>query len=158
RIDVAVADAMLERDPPAPTRAMGNRTRKGRRRLDSAGLYRERAVGRKPVRPILEADPKRLADEQRAKAGAIDEQVAIDGNAGFEHQRLDVATLAVLAHVGDLAFDPPHARGFGETAQVSAVQSRIEVISIVERHLLRRAEPAGRGRLVLEAISTNVRR
>ena len=48
------------------------------------------------MRPVFEPDPERLADQQRAKAGAVEEEVAFDRLAGFEDQRFDVTALAVL--------------------------------------------------------------
>ena len=42
------------------------------------GLHRDGAVVEQPVRPVLVADVQRLADQQAAEAGAVDEQVALD--------------------------------------------------------------------------------
>ena len=100
---------------------MGDRARIRAGCFDFARLNGERAVGWKPVRPVLELFAQRLPDQQRAKAGAVDEQVARDFLTGFENQRLDIAALRMLAHAGDFAFDAPHSRLFGETAQVPAV-------------------------------------
>src|SRR5438552_2050813 len=137
---------------------MGDRTRVGSGCFDLARLNGERAVGWKPVGPVLELLAQYLANQQRAKAGAVDEQVARDLLTRFEDQRLDIAALAMLAHIGNLALDPLHSRLFGEPAQVPAVKPGIQMVGIIERHLLRRTELARRGRLVLEAIFTNVPR
>src|SRR5947209_5775632 len=137
---------------------MGDRAGIGERRLDSAGLHGESAVGRQPMRPILELRTERLADEQRAKAGAVDKQVAFDRGARFENEGFDVTALTILPHFRDLAFDAPHALLFGKAAQVAPVESRIEVIGIVERHILRWPEPPRRSRFMLEAIGADLTR
>ena len=52
---------MLERDPPSPARAMGDRAGIGERRLDRAGLHGESAVGRQPI--MMLGAPLRFGDD-----------------------------------------------------------------------------------------------
>jgi hypothetical protein len=43
------------------------------------------------VTPVLVSALERLFDQQTAKAGAVDEEIAFDDDAGLERQRLDEA-------------------------------------------------------------------
>ena len=80
------------------------------------GLYRRGAVARQPMRPVLIARLQRLLDDQPAKSGAIDEQVAFDELARVQHQRFDESGFAVLPDFLDLAFNALDAETFGKTA------------------------------------------
>src|SRR5690606_8029442 len=77
-VNVSVADAMLQRNAPLPAR--GARRRSGVWRELSADRARHghRAVARQPMTPIHVARFERLLDEQPAKAGAVDEEIALD--------------------------------------------------------------------------------
>ena len=110
----------------------------GRHAAGGLGLHGQRAVGRQPVAPILVAGLERLFDQQAAKAGAIDEQVAFDARAVFQHQRSDEAALAVLLDAGDLAFDAPDtlaARIWPRRKR--RVEAGIEMIGVVDRRDVR---------------------
>ena len=74
----AVADAMLQRDAPLPAGIARDRARVGNGRPHGLGLQRHGAVAEQLVRPVFIAHVQRVADEQAAKAGAIDEQVAFE--------------------------------------------------------------------------------
>ena len=140
--DQAVADAVLQGDSPAPPRLMRDRARVRHRRAGRFGLHCERAVGRKPLAPVLERGIHRPIDQQRAKAGAIDEQVSFDPNARIEHQRVDQAAFGILRHIDDLAFNPRDAGRLCKTAKESGVGGRIEMIGVGERRFRRCRELA----------------
>ena len=80
--------------------------------------------------------PERLFDEQAAKSGAVDEQVARHLRAVFHHERCHVPARAVLLDARDLAFDAPDALGLELCAQVPGVETGIEVVGVVERQAL----------------------
>ena len=84
------------------------------------------------MRPVLVAGIERLLDQQAAKTGAIDEQVALDDRTVGEHHRFHVAALAVDFGVDDLSFDPAHAAVFSIVAQECRIQAGIEVERVVE--------------------------
>ena len=70
---------MLQRDLPLPARLVGDRA--GVRRdvvQRKVGLQRQRAVVAQPLAPVLVPGLERLFDQQAAKAGAVDEEVAFD--------------------------------------------------------------------------------
>src|SRR3954454_2514778 len=75
RIDIAIANPVLEGDAPLPARRARRRSRK--RQMVAAELARdgERAVAGEPFGPILETGLQRLLDEQSAEARAVDEEV-----------------------------------------------------------------------------------
>ena len=74
------------------------------------------------MRPIVIADVQRLFDQQRAKAGAVEEQVALDPLATIERQRGDIAGLSVQFDAGDLSFDPRRPVALGHTPQEATVK------------------------------------
>ena len=74
----AVADAVLQGNAPLPAGLVRDRARIGNRRAHGLGLQRHRAVAEQMVRPVFIAHVQRVADEQAAKARAIDEQVAFE--------------------------------------------------------------------------------
>ncbi len=78
RIDNAVAGAVLERDAPLPAGRVRGGAGIGGEVFRARARHRECAVAGQPVRPVLVADAERVGDQQAAKAGAIDEQVARD--------------------------------------------------------------------------------
>src|SRR5260221_3830295 len=63
--------------------------------------YRQGSVARQPVVPILPADAELAAEQERAKTGAIDEEVACDPFARLHRQGEDRGELGV-------AFDGRH--------------------------------------------------
>src|SRR3546814_2009003 len=74
------------------------------RRMDVGGLERDRTVARQPVGPVVEPGVERAFHEQRAKAGAVDEQIALDPPVAVEDQRRDIAALPIELDARDLAF------------------------------------------------------
>ena len=129
----SAANAVLHRDVPAPARFMGDGARvRHRRRVDRTGLHRNRAVAGQPVVPVLIAGFQRLLDQQAAEAGAIDEQVTFDHLAIVQHQRLDVATVGILAHFLDHALDPVDPVTLEFLAQEIDVERGIHVVRVVD--------------------------
>src|SRR3546814_16974167 len=69
---------------------------RSRDRADLAGvgnLHRQRAIAEQDVIAVLECDAERLAEQDRAKARAIDEQLALDLARLFRDDRPAVAVL-----------------------------------------------------------------
>ena len=142
-IDVAVAGAVLERDAPLPPGLARDRPRVGQRRPDIGARHRNGTVARQPVRPIVIARRQFALDQQPAKPGAVEEQVAGDPLARGEHQRRDIAALAIALDTIDAALGALDAAVDGEAAQVSRVQSGVEMKGIGHRRdRLRRQRPA----------------
>src|SRR3546814_7338782 len=69
--------------------------------------------------------------EQRAKAGAVDEQIALDPPVAVEDQRRDIAALPIELDARDLAFDPLRPVGLRHPAQEARIKTRIELIGII---------------------------
>ncbi len=153
RVDVAGALPMLQRDLPLPARAVGNGARVGRYVVErEVGLQRQRAVVAQPLAPVFVTGLERLFDEQAAKAGAVEEQVAVDALARLHHHRFDEARLRILRDAGDLALDALDALGLAALAQVAGIQRGVEVIGVVDPRFFRREELVRPGGLVLEAV------
>src|SRR5690606_14688856 len=85
----AIADSMLDRDVPTPARRVGITGRIGLRVGIDDRLEGDGAVARQIVRPIFIASLQRAFDEQRTKAGAVDEEIAFDDSTVFELERFD---------------------------------------------------------------------
>ena len=66
-IDVAVADAVLQRDAPLPARGVRGGARVGQQRLDRLARHGDRAVARQPVRPVLVAGSSSACSISRAR-------------------------------------------------------------------------------------------
>ena len=79
-------------------------------------LHGERAIGAQPGAVVFVSGLERLFDEQAAKSGAVDEQIARHGFTGLEHQRFDETGFRMLLDALDLAFDSPDALGLAELA------------------------------------------
>src|SRR5205809_7428871 len=123
---------MLERDPPLPAGGVGGGTgeRIGLARIAAGDRYR--AVTWKPVSPVFVAGAESLFDEQSAKAGAVDEQIAFDSPTVRQSNRLNVAGLAVEFDVDDLAFNPLHAGAYGVVAEVCRIEGGVEVERVAQ--------------------------
>ena len=106
--------------------------------------------------PILPSRFQQLLDQQAAKAGAVDEQIAFDPFARLQAQGGDMAAFAVLLGIEDAALDTPRAMAFGEGAQESGVTAGIEVIGIIDVRLVGGGEALGFRRLQLEAIGAKL--
>ena len=143
---------MLQRDLPAPTRAVRDRARVGQGGFRRSGLDGVGAIGRQPVRPIFEAGFKRILDQQRPEAGAIDEEVAVDPCAGCKHQARDRAAFAVAVDLRDPPFDPADPGRFGDRPQEARIPRRIEVIGVGERLVAIEREAVRGGGLQFERI------
>src|SRR5207248_4809906 len=78
RIDVAVADAVLERNAPLPARLARGRTRVRGEWRSVLARRRDGAVARQPFGPILVSRVQRLLDQQPGKAAAVDEQIGLE--------------------------------------------------------------------------------
>ena len=89
------------------------------------------------MRPILVTDAQRLAEQQRAKARAIDEQVAGYLRAVIEHQRVDESVLGTQFDVNDARIDTRNAELLGETAHMLREKRCIEVQCPIEDAELR---------------------
>ena len=133
-IHQAVADAVLQRNAPLPAGAARHGARVRQDAIGGTGLHRERAIGGQPLAPVFVTGLERLLDEQAAKAGAVDEQIAFDAPAVFHDQRGDVAVPAVLLDAGDLALDALDTLGLVLRTQVARVQPGVEVVRVVDRH------------------------
>ena len=75
------------------------------------------------MRPVLVPDAQILTDEQGAKAGAIEEEVALNALAIVERERGNVATFSIKLDLVDLAFDTSSAVAFRHAAQELRIQS-----------------------------------
>ena len=80
--------------------------------------------------PGTVGNPHGLADQQSTKAGAVDEQLALDAPAIVEFHRFDEAALRMLMHVGDTAFDALHPACLGIAAQEAGVKAGVELESV----------------------------
>ena len=139
----AVADAMLHGNVPAPARGVRIT---GRIRLGGFiddGLERHRAVAGQPVRPVFEAGLQRAFDEQAAKAGAVDEEVALDDLALCRARAIRRSRCAACVRtcliLPSTRFTP---LGSDELAQVTRVQRGIEVIGVVDARVFAQREAA----------------
>ena len=84
RIDQPIAHPVLQRDAPLPaTRARG-RAGEGVRRTGKMAGHGHRAIAHQPFAPVDIAGAQFLFDQQAAKAGAVDEQLTLDGSAAGE--------------------------------------------------------------------------
>src|SRR5690349_13835590 len=73
RIDVAIPDAVLQRDAPGPAGLECTRARGGRDVVRSGGCarQRDRAIARQPMAPVDEARLQRALDEQAVESAAV---------------------------------------------------------------------------------------
>src|SRR3546814_3202524 len=81
RISVAGASPRGQVDSPVPAARLRGGDGMRRDRADLAGvgnLHRQRAIAEQDVIAVLECDAQRLAEQHRAKARAIDEQIALE--------------------------------------------------------------------------------
>jgi len=120
-VDDPGAHPVLQRDAPLPPGVVRDRLRIRHRRAEMFRLHRNRAVVGQPVAPVLEPRVQRAIDQQPAKAGAVDEHVALDPPLTIEMQRGDIARLAVQLDARDLALDALAAVGFGRCANLPCI-------------------------------------
>ena len=131
RIDITVAGAVLQRDPPAPARHIRRRAGVGRHLLQLAG-HGERPVAGQPVGPILVTGLESAFDQHTSEPGAVDEELAIDRAPVLQGQALHKARLAVLRDVRDLALQPHHAGRLGPAPQERSIEAGVEMIGVVK--------------------------
>src|SRR3546814_18100560 len=67
-VDMAVADPMLQRDAPLPASAVRRRAGHRQHRLYRRAGHCQRPIARQPVRPVLIANTKCVADQQDRKS------------------------------------------------------------------------------------------
>jgi hypothetical protein len=75
-IDIAVADAVLERNASLPPGFARDRPRVGREPRAMLARHCDRAIARQPAGPFVIAGLERAFDQQPAKAGTVDERSA----------------------------------------------------------------------------------
>src|SRR5437879_7954158 len=132
RIGEAVTQPVVQRNTRLPRRCVSRGTGEWIGSARIAARHRDRPVARQPVRPVIVAGAERLLDEQPAKSGAVDEQVALDNTAAGEGNRLYVAALAVELHIDDLALDPERAASFGVAAEECRIETGVEVERVTQ--------------------------
>ena len=108
-IDIAVADAMLQRNAPLPAGLARRGARVGRQGAGALAGHRHRPIAGQPMGPVLVSGLQRLLDQQPAKARTVDEQIRLDPLAVIQLQRANESVLAAQFDIHDLALDP-HAR------------------------------------------------
>ncbi len=122
---MAVADAVLQRDPPAPSGRHGDRLGIGHERPGARGRQGDGAVARQPPLPAVEADAESTRDQQGAEARAVDEQVAGDPLPCLEPEGGDAVARAL--DLDDAPLGTDHAPGFGEAAEPGGVAPGVDV-------------------------------
>src|SRR5512138_2623228 len=90
--------------------------------------------------PVFVAGAQGLFDEEPAKSGAIDEEVAFDDLTGLELEPFDESRVGVLRDMFDLAFDALYAVALRKCSQELRVHTRVEMVRIVDLNLLRGRE------------------
>ena len=148
RVDVADAAPRLQADVPDPAAALRGGDGLAGDLLPRVGvrhLQRDRPVVEQDVLLRLDLDAVVLADQQRAHAGAVDEQVAFDRAVVARLQRGDVAVV-VRVDAGHVVADMAHAEAFDAVlAHEHAELAGIEVVGVVgHRRPFRRGELLGR--------------
>ena len=144
RKDIAVSHPVLERDLPAPSRRHRCRDRVGADIvLRVAARHRRGAVARQPVGPVFPRRAHFGAEQQRTKAGAVDEQIAFDPPPVLQLKRAHIAGRAVALHGSHQAFVPHNPVRDAEVAHEGAEKRCVELVGIA---IARRERPIGRRR------------
>ena len=126
-VDIAIANAMLQRNAPLPTRCACGGACERRELAGALARHCHGAIARKPVRPVLVAGLQRLLDQQAAKARAVDEEVRLDAPVVIQMQRADETILWAQLHVQHFALDARDTPCLRVPAQVLGVEPRVEV-------------------------------
>src|SRR5690606_12205735 len=132
-IHVAVAGAMLQWDPPLPSRIERGGTCVGRKLARACAWPRacawhcDRAIARQPLRPFFVAGVERTFDEQATKSGTVDEQIARDAPAVCKRDGIDEAAGFAQAHIRDPRIDVLDASLQRVGLEISRVQTGIEL-------------------------------
>ena len=148
----AVADAVLQRDAPLPARFPGDGSGVGNRRPHGFRLHGDGAIAGQPVPPVFVVHAQRLADQQAAKARAVDEEVAFDQLARLQANAGDEAALGILPHLLYHALAPRRPMFLGDAAQKLGVQRRIHVVGVVQPLVGQHGEAALLGRRPFVAV------
>ena len=162
-VDVAVADAMLQRDAPLPAGGPRRGQRVGRARAGELRRHRYRPVARQHVAPVQIAGLQGLLDQQPAKAAAIDIQIGLQPRAVGEHQLIE-KSVGALGRGRDGTFQSRHAALLGITAQILGDQRGVELQRIAQaggRPLglgVRKPELAGIAQRRAQAVVVKARR
>src|SRR3954447_18500960 len=100
---------MLQRNAPLPAARARGGAGKGVGRTWETARHGDRAIAHQPFAPVDVPGAQFLLDQQTAKAGAVDEQLTLDGSVAGQRNRPDVTGFAIEARLDDLALDAPHA-------------------------------------------------
>src|SRR6478672_2529022 len=87
--------------------------------------------------PVFITGAELVFDEEASEAGAVYEQLALDGASVGKRDRPDVAAFTVDCHIDDLALDTLHAVTFGVRAEEARIEPCVEMIGVSdlrERH------------------------
>lgn len=139
RIDITIADPVLQRDTPLPTRVA--RRCAGPRQLRRGAVrarHRHRAIVEKPVRPVLISGFERALDQQAPEARTVDEEVALDRPPVIECDAGDIAGLAIQTDIDNFPLDPLDTARFGAAAQKGSVERGVEMECIGHLEQMRR--------------------
>src|SRR6185312_12212410 len=148
-VHVAIAGAVLQRDPPLPARRPRVGLRIGRHRRGGSAPDREGAIAGQPLPPVLEAALQCTLDKEATEPRTVDEEIAFDARAALEHHRLDEAVLAAQPYVHDFSLGSLHSSSLGVRAQHADKQCGIELEGVLDAghragaHLLDPSHPAG---------------
>jgi hypothetical protein len=130
-IHIAVADAVLQRNAPAPTGGARIGLRVGRPRDGPFSHYRDRAIAGQHIGPIDIAGLERTFDQHAAKPAAVDVQVRLQAGRVAEDDLIDEPILA-QGGLRDGALEAHNAQTLGIIAQILGYQSRIEVQRVTQ--------------------------
>ena len=83
------------------------------------------------MRPVIEARVQSAFDQQRAKAGAVEEDVAFDRGPIFETKRSDVTVVTIDFDLGDPPLDAVDPVGLRHAAQEPRIKRGIQLVGIV---------------------------
>src|SRR5689334_1781357 len=94
--DMAIPDAMLQRDAPPPARLAGTGPRIRRQRAAAGRRKCNRAIARQPMLPVAEGHAQRLAKQERTEPRTVDEEIAFDAASVSQRDSADMPALRVL--------------------------------------------------------------
>ena len=121
---------MLQRNAPLPAGLARHRAGVGGEITAAGARYREGAVAGQQVRPVIEPGLHRPLDQQRAKAGAVDEEIGFQPAVAIEHECRNISGFAVALHPLDGTFGAQGTPRFGIMAQECGIERGVEVIGV----------------------------
>src|SRR5688572_28611883 len=127
---MAIAGPMLQRNAPDPTALARRRTRVRSEILRAFAGHRPGAIAGQPGTPVLPGNLQPVAQQQRTKAAAIDEEITGDSLPGLQCQRFDVTAAAFKRDVDHPALDACDPAGRGPAAQEIRIQAGVEMIGV----------------------------